>query len=45
MARIKLAKTTVDAANPKERDLELRDTTIDSHHLAEMLSARFPVSP
>lgn len=28
MAKIKLTKTTVDAANPKERDYELRDTTI-----------------
>ena len=28
MAKIKLTKTAVDAANPKERDYELRDTTI-----------------
>ena len=28
MAKIKLTKTAVDAANPQERDYELRDTTI-----------------
>src|SRR5690606_41004853 len=28
MAKIKLTKTAVDAANPKDRDYELRDTTI-----------------
>ncbi len=28
MAKIKLTKTTVDAASPKDRDYELRDTTV-----------------
>ncbi|WP_281004944.1 hypothetical protein [Mesorhizobium kowhaii] len=40
MAKIKLAKTAVDAATPRDHDYELQDTTVPGF----MLNGLLPVS-